>query len=347
MGKKIRYSENIILIDFKEKEKWDFLDAVIETTNKEWKVLSEVSNKRRKNGFDNFIRYIKYFLFPFQIFLHRKKIKNIISWQQFHGLLYAFYSQIFHVKKINSLTIMTFIYKDKKGMIGKLYFKFINYILHSKYIDRLICFSKEECEYYSELFSIKREIFQFFPLGFDEIQTDNLGKMDENNKFILSVGRSNRDYDFLIEAMKDEKYPLKIICDELENKRYSDNIEIYNNIFKEKFFDMLNRCYCVVVPLKDENISSGQLVLIQSMQLKKPIIVTKSNTITDYITNGYNGFIIQKEKEELLETIDKLYTDQELYHKIASNGYQEYLDKFSTRNLGMNVGRYIKERILI
>ena len=53
---------------------------------------------------------------------------------------------------------MTFIYKPK----GRLYHKFIGYALSSTYVDKIICFSKEECKYYSDLFNIERKNLNFF-----------------------------------------------------------------------------------------------------------------------------------------------------------------------------------------
>ena len=55
--------------------------------------------------------------------------------------------------------------------------------------------------------------------------------------------------------------------------------------FGEEYFKMLANCYCVVIPLKDKKISSGQLVLLQAMQFKKPIIITDTVTVKTYVKN--------------------------------------------------------------
>ena len=115
--KKNKEKENVILIDFPKIKNWEFKKSLNEITNLNWEEIEVVSNQGRKNWLDNVVRYFKYFAFPFRIFMHRKKYKNIIAWQQFYGLLYAFYCRLFHVQKCNSLIIMTFIYKEKKGLI--------------------------------------------------------------------------------------------------------------------------------------------------------------------------------------------------------------------------------------
>ncbi len=113
MGK----TKNVILIDFPKIDDWEFKKSLQEETNMEWEECGVVSNHKRQKPFSDSIRILKYFLFPLTIFFKRKQYKNIIAWQQFYGLLYAFYCRLFHTKKYNRLIVMTFIYKEKKGIL--------------------------------------------------------------------------------------------------------------------------------------------------------------------------------------------------------------------------------------
>lgn len=332
----MKLNENVILADNSEEEVKEFKNGLEKITKMKWFIYVSVSNQLRKNIFDEIVRYIKYFIYPLRIFFSRKQVKNIVAWQQFYGIIYAFYCNLFKVKKNNKLIIMTFIYKPRKKF-GKLYFKFIKYAIDNKYVDNIIVFSKNECEYYSKLFNIKMEKFKFVNLSIDEIKVKT--KYEEYN-YVLSVGRSNRDYDFLIEAMKDEKYNVKIVCDKLLEQDYN-NIKIYNDVNGDKYYAMLKNADCVVIPLKDKNISSGQLVILQAMQMRIPIIVTETRGVRDYIKDGYNGLLIKNTKEELMGALNKL-KDPNLCFKLISNGYKEYNEKYSLSKLGENVGKIIK-----
>lgn len=338
----IKKNKNIILIDFPKIKNWEFKENLDKITNLRWEEVEGVSNWIRKNKISNFIRYIKYFLFPLDIFIKRTQYKNIVAWQQFYGLLYAFYCRIFHTKKHNNLVIMTFIYKPKKGLTGKLYFKFMKYVVQSKYVDIFICFSKKECEYYSKLFNVSNEKFRFSTLGIENISLPKEVKPIKNEKTILSCGRSNRDYNFLYNAIKDTNYHLDIISDECKLKKCK-NIKIYNNVYGNEYLKMLNNSYIVVIPLKDEDISAGQLVILQAMQLGKVTICTNSNTVSDYIEDGVNGFIIKKDEKELINLIEKLYKDEELYNKISKNQKEIFEKKFSTKVLANQVGNIVNE----
>ena len=334
----MKLDKNIILIDTNPDEGKNFCKALSESTQIEWHLIDCISNKGRTHKYINIIRYFKYFIFPLRIFLNRKKIDNIVTWQQFYGLIYAFYCRFFHIKKKQSLLIMTFIYKRKKGIIGKIYHQFIKYIITSKYIDILICTTNKERFIYSELFNVNINKFVFVPWGIPDYKSKVYADESSKEKFIFSTGRSNRDWNFLIKNLKNTEYKLKIACDELQYK-ILNNIEIYNDIHGLKLFQYFQNCYCVIISIEDPNIASGQTVLLYAMQFKKPLIVTKSSGLTDdYIINNYNGLIIEKNKDELLNALEKIYNDKCLYEKLATNGYNEYETKYSTSMLGKNIG---------
>ena len=334
----MKLDKNIVLVDNSEEKVLDFKDGLQSSTNKQWTIYVNKSNKLQKNLFDRIIRYIKYFLFPFKIFLGRKNVENIVAWQQFYGILYAFYCNLFKVKKSNSLVIMTFIYKEKK-FLGKLYYIFIKYAIDNNYVDYIICFSKNECEYYARIFNMNPEKFVFLKLGIDKININM--EYDEKN-YIIAPGRSNRDYKFLIESLKDENYNVKIICDSIPKKK-DGKIQIYTDVMGDKYFSMLKNADCVIIPLKDDKISSGQLVILQSMQLKIPIIVTESLGIRDYIKDGYNGIIINKNKKDLLNAL-KLLEDKDFRQRIVDNAYRDYLEKYSLDSLGKKIGKIINRK---
>ena len=211
----------------------------------------------------------------------------------------------------------------------------MQYTVQSKYIDRIICFSQNECVYYSKLFNIPEEKIKFCRLGIENIKTSSIENKEE--KRILSCGRSNRDFEFLYDTLKKTDYNLDIISDGCKLKN-TKNISIYNNIYGQQYYDMLAKSYIVVMPLKDKNISSGQFVILQAMQLGKPVICTESNTATDYIQNGVNGFMIEKSETKLLETINKLFNDSKLYQTISMQAKKYFEENYSIESLGKQVG---------
>lgn len=83
---------NIILADCNSEEIKTFAEGCnMVTKNSKFEIFSSISNGSHKGIIKNLIRYLKYFTFPFQVFLNRKKYNVILGWQQFYAINFAFF----------------------------------------------------------------------------------------------------------------------------------------------------------------------------------------------------------------------------------------------------------------
>lgn len=331
-------SRNIILCDFNSKSDFPFTKGLETESALKWSSLNMETNKLHGSILLNIKRYVIYFLFPLKIIFQRNKFDNIIAWQQFYGLNFAFWSRIFCLRKKQKLIIMTFIYKKKNGFWGKIYHYYMSFIVKSQYVDKFICFSRNECEYYSNLFNTSIERFKYVPLGIDYLNISTSHCLFD--KYVFSTGRSNRDYDFLIESFLNTDYKLYIACDSLKESviGINKNIIIDRNCHGDDMIKRLAECYCVVISVKDTSISSGQLVAIQAMQMGKPVIATISNGLKDYVEDGITGVLIDNNKKELLNALHRLYSDEDFYNYLSLNSKRVFEEKFTIKRLGQNIG---------
>lgn len=336
-------ARNIAMFDSNKQEAEDFIKGLEASTGLEWEAKILTANQGRKNRAGNFVRYIKYFLFPFAVFLKRKNYDNVIGWQAFYGLLFAFYCRLFHVEKRNSLLIKNFTYKPKKGIIGKVYFSFMKYIVKGPYVDVFVCTSQTFCDYCAEVFNEDSSRFVFLPFGVNDFTKAVDMSKPATNDYILSLGRSNRDWDFLINSLGKTDYPVRIVCDELHKVDLPKNIAVYNNVWGTDSFEFIRNCKCMVIPIMDGKIGSGETVLLQTMSFSKPIIITKPSCLADdYVTDGETGLVVSKTEADLLEAITRLYCDDVLYNKLAKNSRKLYEKKHSLFSYGTNVGNTLK-----
>lgn len=337
--------KNIALFDSTKEEAEDFIKGLEEATNLEWEAKVLTANQGRKLKISNLIRYLKYFVFPFIIFLQRKQYDIIVGWQAFYGLLFAFYCRLFHVKKENILLIKNLIYKPKRGVIGKIYFSFMKFIVKSEYVDVFVCSSQKYCDYCAEIFDEPRERFVFLRFGVNDFTKVVDKNMEEKEDYILALGRSNRDWDFLIDALGSTDYQLRIVCDELHRDDLPANIKLYNNVWQEESYRFINNCRCMIIPILDGKIVAGETVLLQTMSFSKPIIITEPSCLADdYVTHGETGFVIKKEKEALISAVDQLFHDEALYEKLSKNCRAVYEERFSLHRFGINVGNVLMNR---
>lgn len=331
--------KNIALFDSNKEEAEDFITGLEQSTQLKWKALVYTANEGRKNRIGNLVRYFKYFSFPFIVFLHRKKYNNIVGWQAFYGLLFAFYCRLFRVKKVNTLLIKNFTYKPKKGFVGTVYFRFMKYIVKSKYIDIFVCTSQTFCDYCAEVFHEPKERFVFLPFGVNDFTKRVDMNVLSTNDYILSLGRSNRDWNFLIESFEETQFPLKIVCDELHRDNLPNNIRIYNNVWGDESFEFIKNCRFMIIPIMDGKIGSGETVLLQTMSFSKPIIITKPSCLADdYVTDGETGLVVSKKKDDMIAAVEKLWNDKELYERLSSNCRALYENKHSLLSYGKYIG---------
>lgn len=328
---------SLIVVDSDYIEGEDFTKGVEAATHKDWKLLVK-NNNNRNNALTNLVRYAKYAVVPLGLFLNRNKYDSIIAWQQFYGLFFAFYCKLFKVKKNNKLFVMTFIYKEKKGLLGKLYRRFFDYVVHSEFIDGFSCVTTVECQNYSRIFELPIEKFHYVQWGLADYAKKYEITVDES-RFVFSAGRSNRDWPFVFEALGNSLYHGKMICAEGNYRGKYDNLEVLVNISDDEYYTQLAKSFCVLISVKDCSISAGQITLIQAMQFGKPVIMTQSDGLTnDYVVDGFNGLIVEKNKEAVLHALKRLYEDSILYSTLSENGRRMYEESFSNYRLGKDIG---------
>lgn len=330
--------QNVILADFPVPNKWEFLSGLEEATKEPWEVISLQSNRNHGSKLQNLIRYGKYFALSFCVFLKRTEYKNVIAWQQFFGIILACYLRLFRSKAALDITVMTFIYNPKKGLLGKLYHAFVRYAVSSEYIARIVVFSNRERQHYAEIFGIPESKIVNTRLSIEDVWSRYQNVQTHGDAYI-SAGRSNRDYEFLQTAWAEQKRELRIICDSLA-ERSKNNVTILTDCHGDNYMRELARCHAVIVSLKNEEISSGQLVLLHSMMLGKPAVVTRNTAITQYAVDDVTGFVIDKTRKALEDALQKL-EDPEIYQRISASSRRYFEENFSLKAFGAAVGEII------
>lgn len=327
--------ESIILVDFKYNDNWDFKINLEKKTGLTFKCELLDSNMWQ-GKITKLFRYGSYFFLPLFTAFKYKNIDNLIAWQQFYGLLYAFWCKILHIRKPNKLIVMTFIYRRKSGFMGELYDRFINYIVKAEIVDYYICFSESECKHYESLFHTKKSKFVSCKLSEQDL-FDKYRNLIEDGECYVAAGRSNRDYDFLCDSfskMTDKK--LIIVCDTYYNSNITENITIVRDARGDSYFEYLAKAKAVIVPLhRNTEISSGQLVMIHAMMLGKICIVTDTNQSEEYIDNLNNGILIDNSFTSLHRVIENIENSQ--YDYIKNNARNCYLKNYSNENLSDTV----------
>ncbi|MGN1245178.1 MAG: glycosyltransferase family 4 protein [Muribaculaceae bacterium] len=329
---------NTILIDFKLKPGWTMPDVLASATHEPWIVEQRQTNQFHGGKLATLKRMLWYFVFPLQVVMRRKQYKRIIAWQQFFGLNFAFWCRLLHLRKVNDVTVLTFIYKRKPGLAGAAYHKYMSYIVNSKYIDRFVCYSREECDYYAQAFGTGRERFVYMPLGLAPIEHADC--TDEG--YVFATGRSNRDYDFLARVVQGTTYKCVIACDGYTKTIEADNVTVLDDCFGERMIDVMAHCRCVAIPLKDATISSGQLVILQAMSLGKPVICSDVAGIRDYVEAG-SAVMLPNDVDKWREALHGIFTDDGFAAGLTQSSQALFQSRFTENALFERIARAIMQ----
>lgn len=330
---------NYILSDFRDSSEWEFLRLLEQHSHLSFSWINETRASVRVPKWQ---RILYYLFVPLRRFHQLKKADRIVAWQQFFGLIFAFYCRLFHVTKHFRLYVMTFIYKPKAGLIGKVYDRVMYYIIHGGYIDKLIVYTENEVEYYAHHFGVPKSMFVFLPYSLEERPVPPRNEQLIQQDFIFAPGRSNRDYAKLCRIIGENRYArLHIACDTYVEEKSYENVTLHTYLFGEEMREYMYNSRCIAIPLKDPNIGSGQLVFLQAMQLGKPIVCTRCPAVKDYLIDGHNALLVSTD-EEWIQAFDRLYHDPELYAHLQRNARLDYEQKFSINNLAKSMAGVLK-----
>lgn len=340
---------NIILADCKPEEIRSFADGCNEVSEIPFEIISKISNWSYESRIRNLKRFLLYFSFPFKIFLKRKRYNVILGWQQFYAINLAFFCHLFHVRKRNTIVAVNFTYKRKCGVIGKIYRSYMKFSCNNKYLDffhvpsfnyvKLCCADLGLCE--------KKFIVTGFGVPDTYDQMKNLRVQLSN--YTLSIGRSNRDFDFLVDVWKQDclrDRTLVIASDTWKPQTdLPENIIFRNDIKYDESFSWFNCCDICITPIADGTICSGDTVLLTGMMFAKPVVVTTPSTLAEmYVRDGENGVCVTKNAADAASRLAALLNDRAEIKRLGLAARKDYLTRFSRESMGRSLLSNIKDR---
>lgn len=344
-------TEDIVLCDCTLEEIAPFIAGVEDTFGHKIMVYtSQKGPKRSSRSLYGKLRYYGgFFLFPCKFFLHRKRYDFVIGWQQFYAIIFAFLCRLFHVKKRNRVVAVNFTYKQKPGLIGKVYYKFMRYSADSEYLDFFHVPSNAYAERMHRELGIPMSKIIVTTFGTPD-RHDEWSKLPHpaDGKYCFSIGRSNRDFDYLAEVFAQPELAnarLVVLADLWKPaKPLPGNIEHHTDIVGDASFPYFVHADLSIVPIGDPVICSGDTVLLNSMMMCRPVAITAPSTLAEmYVTDGLDGLYLTKDVSKDAKQIAALLQDTSRMNELGQKARKTYLDHFSRYAMGRNVATKIQQ----
>lgn len=234
------------------------------------------------------------------------------------------------------IVFLSFIFTQRsRPVVNRLRLLYYRFVMRR--VSCAICHSSLEIDRYRSLFAGCGTEFVFVPWGgYVPPMADVRAGMEEpvgGVPRIVSAGRSGRDYPTLAAAAAQAGCPLTIICNELAalgGVAPSATVDVLADCFGMDYLARLLQAAVVVVPLRVQDISAGQMVLIQAMALARPLIVTRTPTIECYLQDGVNALLVPRgDVTAMAVAIKRLIDDPSAAFALGQRAQADYAAYFS------------------
>lgn len=261
-------------------------------------VLHNQAPKNINSTWDKVFKlWMSYAVASVRAFVRLKRYNVVYSWHAVIGLFLAFWCRVLHISSPDIVLAQVILPERGDNLAQRLRRWFVSFCL--KRIAVVVVYSSVEVEKYERAFGNGITRFVFVPLGIEIPEATPA----QEQPYLFSGGRSNRDYLTLIQAVRNIDVPLTIVAQKynIPEGPLPQHIDVRYGVFGDEFDRLLAQAALVVIPLERPDESSGQLVLLRAMAFGKAIIVTANRGIEDYIQDGENVCVVPPHDVEGLE----------------------------------------------
>jgi glycosyltransferase involved in cell wall biosynthesis len=231
----------------------------------------------------------------------------------------------------------TFIVTPRKARLADAIYRRY-FALIASLVDVAICHSRAEAAHYATLFAGSKARFAVVPFGTTvngrERLVQEAAQLADDARAIVTAGRSGRDYPTLAAAIDGLACRLQIVCDiaaPVEALLATPQISILRDRFDEAYLRTLAEALFVVVPLAVDDVSAGQMVLLQAAALGRAVIITRTATTSDYATDGEDALLVDRGNVvQMREAVQSLLADAGLRNRLGANAAARFDRQHST-----------------
>jgi glycosyltransferase involved in cell wall biosynthesis len=162
-------------------------------------------------------------------------------------------------------------------------------------IDRTLVFSRAQERHLREHVGLSADQVEFVSDKVDS-RFFTPGEMGRTGDYVLSVGREQRDYQTLLEALRPSGIPCVIVPGSMWSHRdlppleLSDRIEIREGLSYVALRELYRHARLVVVPVLPEvDYAAGVNGILEGMSCGKPVVASDTPGLQSYVRDGVDG----------------------------------------------------------
>ncbi len=327
----IRGNRLLIVAPFRDEDA--FYETMTTRLDADVELLNYTTNRAVSRGV--WRRHAVILLMAFRAFRKSGDKEMILFGEQFVGLYYALFCRLFFwVRNPSRSMVLQLIYNRKPGLIGACYRAIYGWLIKSPSLNYLVCHASLEREYYrTEFGETTGKKVVFVPFGRNTPEKPGTAKPIATERYFFSGGTSNRDYRTLVDAFRGIKARLVIAChaNDIRGLDLPDNVTARHDVFGVSFQDHIDKAYAVILPILRNEVSAGQLVLIDAMRSGKASIVTSGSCMEDYVDQSCAVSVSRQDAQALAKAVNDLEADEAVCQRLGSAARLRYEHEFTRR----------------
>jgi glycosyltransferase involved in cell wall biosynthesis len=158
--------------------------------------------------------------------------------------------------------------------------------------------------------------------------------------YVFAAGSSNRDYGTFFNAIKDLDTRVVVVAKRfnLHGHLIPKNVEVLYDVYGDQYYELLKNAQLIVIPLDDPELSSGQMVLLESMGLGKAVIASEVWGVSDYVDDGRNALLVPiHDCVRMKSAIEDLLKDAVRLGEMGVSARQSVQERFSAAEMAKGV----------
>jgi len=130
---------------------------------------------------------------------------------------------------------------------------------------------------------------------------------------------------------------------ELNNRFIKNKVKYLGPHYNDDKYKIISEIDILVFPTKNDIWGN---VILEAMQMSKPVIATKEGAIPEIIDNGINGFLIDKSSpQQIAERVEYLIKNPELSKQMGKNARKKYEEKYTLKIFEENLLEVFKKAL--
>ncbi len=193
--------------------------------------------------------------------------------------------------------------------------------------DRIIVLSRGQERFLREETAVRPERIRFVYDKVDHRFFTPSVSLPERG-YVLAVGSEQRDYETLVEAASVLDAPTVIVASSLWNdaheiahRRLPECVTIRRDLSYTELRALYNGAALAVVPIRAGiDYAAGVNAVMEAMAMRRPVIVSRTPGLADYVDHGVTGHVVAPEDQRALEdAMRMLLNDRAKARRLADN----------------------------